>query len=268
MDDNRPQGSGGFLQERNLKKFLKDFAIGALLVGCFMVGAIFGTSMLNNAHNLYIRILSSTIVKLTNHEGNSGATGFVVRGASGKKYILTNQHVCELANGGSLLANYQGEQFPVQVAKSYVWNDLCAMEAHRPLGMALHVARSVSIGETLYAVGHPLLEPTSVTSGEISGAMFISIPVKTNPKEGECSGPTYQVLDTSGSMYAFFGVTSVCVRNLEVNTGTVVILPGNSGSPILNIYGSVVGVMFAANEAGTRSYSVPLSDLKDFLGEL
>lgn len=43
---------------------------------------------------------------------------------------------------------------------------------------------------------------------------------------------------------------------------------GNSGSPAVNLYGSVVAVAFAANEAGSRSYFVPLSDLKNFLNEL
>lgn len=251
-----------------MKKFLKDWIVGVGLVALIGVGIVFGPAFLNNIHNLYIRVLSLRVVKLTNAAGNSGATGFVVKGKSGQKYILTNNHVCRLAENNTLTAEQDGERFPVEVVKSYLWNDLCALKAHRPLGLAVNVASGTLTGETVWVVGHPLLEPNSVTTGEISGTVFIQIVIKMNAKPEECTGPTYSLIDLSQTTYAFFGMTSACVRMLEANASTATILPGNSGSPVVNLWGNVVAVAFAGNESGTRSYFVPLQDVQDFISEL
>ncbi len=251
-----------------MKKFLKDWAVGILFVGAVGAGALFGPALLNNLHNFYVRVLSTRVVKITNAEGNSGATGFVVKGKSGEKYILTNGHVCALQNNGPLFAEQSGEKFPIEVYKKYAWNDLCAIKAHRPLGLAVSIASGVLAGEQVWVVGHPLLEPYSVTTGEISGTVFIRIVVAQNTKIEDCSGPTYTLIDTSQSLYHFFGIDSVCLRTLEANASTAPTLPGNSGSPVINLWGNVVAVEFAGNESGVRSYFVPLEDVKNFLREL
>ncbi len=251
--------------EVSLKRALK--LLGASVVSLLVI--LFSVPFLNNIHNAYIRILGSGVVMLTNSAGNSGATGFVVRGKSGKKYIMTNNHVCGLAENGLLRAiTVGGESFEVSKVKSYEYNDLCALEAHQSLGLAVNIARSVDLGESAWVIGHPLLEPRSVAVGELSGTVFITIAVSANPKGLECMGPTYSIVDTSNTSYHLFGVDTVCTRRLEAVASTMSIQPGNSGSPAVNIYGSVIAVAFAANESGTRSYFVPLSDLKNFLGEL
>lgn len=233
-----------------------------------VVFTVFGVGVLNNIHNGYLRLLSSWTVMITNSQGTSGATGFIVKGASGRKFILTNGHVCRLAEKGVLTANYGDEKFPVSVFKEYEWNDLCALEAHRPLGHAITVARSVRLGEQVYVIGHPLLEPLTVRSGEISGTVILRIMMGQNPTPESCTGPTYSIMDTSKSIFGFFGINTICMRTLEANAGTADTLPGNSGSPIVNTWGNLVAVCFAGNQSGTRSYSVPLADIKDFLSEL
>lgn len=249
-------------------KFLKDWILGTFIIAILILAGLFGTSFFNNIHNGYLRLLSTWTVKLTNAAGTSGATGFVVRGASGEKYIMTNGHVCNLAENGALTAEYQGTTFPVQVYKQYEWNDLCAIKAHRPLGLAVNIAHSVSFGENTWVIGHPLLEPRSAAIGELSGNVHIQVMVKKNVPKEECTGVTYEYIDTSDTFYAMFGLNSVCVRNVEAQASTMSIQPGNSGSAAVNLYGSVVAVAFAANDSGTRSYFVPLQDLKDFLSEL
>ncbi len=251
--------------EVRLKRALK--LLGAAVISLLII--LFSVPFLNNIHNTYIRILGSGVVMLTNSAGNSGATGFIVKGKSGKKYIMTNNHVCGLAENGLLRAvNTSGESFIVNKVKSYKYNDLCALEALKPLGLAVNVARSVDLGESTWVVGHPLLEPRSVNVGELSGTVIVTIAVSSNPQKGECEGPTYSIEDTSNTLYHLFGVDSICFRRLEAVASTMSIQPGNSGSPAVNIYGSVVAVAFAANESGTRSYFVPLNDLKNFLSEL
>lgn len=227
---------------------------------------VFGGSFLINTHNLYLRLIGTWAVKIVNSQG-SGGSGFVARGKSGNKYIITNAHVCGLAENNMLYALNGDDKFQVQVKKLYVWNDLCAIEAHRPLPKAIRIASGFLIGEQAWVIGYPLLEPRSVTVGELSGEVLVKIPTKPNPKPEECKDPTYSIEKTGGFM-EFFGVTSMCIRELQAYAGTISILPGNSGSATVNMWGSAIGVAFAADNRGTRSYYVPLQDLKNFLEEL
>lgn len=237
------------------------------LTAVFTYLAFFGVGIFNNLHSVFLRVLAQGTVLIHNSTGG-GATGFIVKGKSGKKYVMTNAHVCGLAEDGKVFVIYRGDEYRLKVIKKYQYNDLCAIEAPLNAGFAVNIARNFVNGESAYAIGHPLLEPTTITLGELSGLVEISIMVATNITKEECSGETYEFIDLAGSFASIFGIKSACVRHLEAEASSINILPGNSGSAVVNIFGSVIGVAFAANESGTRSYIVPLSDLVDFLNGL
>lgn len=249
-----------------MKRLLRIGLLAIVGMGSYY-GTLFAQSEIGNVHKMYIRSLQKHVVMIHNSKG-SGATGFIIKGKSGKSVIMTNAHVCELQENGQVFVIYRGDKYVQSVIKQYPLNDLCAIEAPSTSNGQLKEAHWVKLGEEVSAIGYPFLEPLSVTNGEFSGIMNITIPVKYNPLPEECKGETYRIVDTSDTMYAFFGVTSICVRDLQAMTSSVSIAPGNSGSPIVNIYGNVVGVMFAGRSDAQRSYAVPLSDLKAFLGDL
>lgn len=232
------------------------------------IAGLFGTSVLNNLHLKYLRNLGQNVVLIHNLVG-SGATGFIVQGKSGKTYVMTNNHVCGLEEQGTILGTYQGYEYPLQVLKRYEMNDLCVMSAPSPAKKGFKIAKSYELGETAYAIGHPQLEPLSISVGELSDTILVKIVMKVNADKKDCTGPTYEYnTEDIPSVARFMGVESLCIRKLIANTSSIVIEPGNSGSPIINIWGSVIGVVFAANDHGTRSYVVPLTDLKSFLESL
>lgn len=233
-----------------------------------VLSLIFTVPVLNNFHLGYLRTSSDWTVKILSLMGQGGATGFITTADSGREVIITNGHVCDLAINGTLVALYGRDYYLVQVIKYYQMNDLCAVTAPSTAGRTASIASGFTNGEKSFAIGHPLLEPLSVTDGELSGPVKVSIVVGVNPPEGKCTGPTYEVYDMTGSFLSVLGINTLCIRNLLSEASTIPILPGNSGSAVVNIYGNVIGVAFAANESGVRSYVVPLSDLKQFLGEI
>lgn len=234
------------------------------ILSALLLLTIIGSGSLNNVHLSYLRYLGKDTVLLKNSTG-AGASGFLIKGKSGKYHIMTNGHVCGLQENGKLIALYRGDKYVVTVESKYPYNDLCSISAPDTVKSALTVAKSREYGESAYAVGHPLLEPLSVSVGELSGGVIISIVTAYNVPKEQCAGPTYELVTDLGPMAAFFGIRSACVRHLEADASTISIQPGNSGSPIVNIYGNVIAVVFAANESGTRSYAVPLSHLKTFM---
>lgn len=207
----------------------------------------------------------SYIVKLTNLEGNSGGTGFFVKTPSGRTVILTNGHVCRLAVNGVLMSRTENDVDAVNMIAQYEDNDLCIVEAPEGITSGLRVASSVRNTEDIYVLGHPLLEPKTLTKGQMSGSAIIEVMQGYNTEP--CEGKTYKKEEPRDDdlMAALFGVKYACIRTTVADIITANILPGNSGSPVLNAYGHVVGVVYAGSPGTSRGMIVPLEDVKKFL---
>lgn len=192
-----------------------------------------------------------------------GSTGFFVNTPGGNTFILTNNHVCGLANsGGALLID--SEYIATVVAHS-LDHDLCIVS--NPMNYdGINLAKDSRDGEDIFVVGHPLLEPLALVKGEIAGTMQVDIRMGYNLP---CTDAGEKKIEMDPeSMSAMFGIQSVCIRNYEAQATTANILPGNSGSPVVNIKGEVVGVVFADREDGPgRGYIVPLSYVQKFLSD-
>lgn len=249
-----------------MKKLLISLSIAVASLTVFS-GIFFGTSILNNLHKRFLRIKSINVVKVYD-PAKGGGTGFFVKAKSGKILIMTNHHVCNIGRDtGRLLVDYYNGVATVKILKQYETNDLCLMEAPDDVRYGLSVAKSIRKGEQLYAMGHPLLEPLAITEGEISGNVILRMADAVNVTKEQCTGKGYEFTQIDNLFLNMFGLLTVCERVLDVQSSTINILPGNSGSPVVDIYGNVAGVIFAAVESGVHSYVVPLKDVKEFLNE-
>ena len=212
--------------------------------------------------NDFIHVVADVaVVEIRDPESKKGGgTGFFVNTPSGNTFILTNNHVCGLAEDNFLLIDQ--EYYAVIIAHSPD-HDLCLVS--NPLSMeGIKVARSSRDGQNIYIVGHPLLEPTALIKGEIAGTMPVTILIGYNLP---CTDKNEtKIMVDPGSMAALFGIESACIRTYEAQATTCNILPGNSGSPVLNERGELVGVAFAGREDGPgRGYIIPLSYIQKFL---
>jgi S1-C subfamily serine protease len=140
-------------------------------------------------------------------------TGFVI---SSNGHVVTNQHVID--GCGEITGNLSGEApLKLRLVSSDETNDLALLQAPSPFKeVAVIRANSVQTGEGVIAIGYPyrglLTSDFTVTTGIVS------------------------------SLSGIFNDT----RHLQISAA---VQPGNSGGPLLDFTGAVVGVVAAKLDA-------------------
>lgn len=187
------------------------------------------------------------------------ATGFEVKAPSGKVYTLTNAHVCELQKDGNVMVfdKRADRLVPKRVIEVWEDNDLCLVEGLTGYS-GLSLANDSWIGEKGWSVGYPLGESMNISSGRIKD--FSDIQLIDFPKT--CEGPRRK----KATLDLLFIQLEVCIITRFAANTDIATYPGNSGSPMVNIYGNVIGVIFASNSRTNWGSAVPLVDVKRFLG--
>lgn len=212
---------------------------------------------------------SKSVVRLLNPLNHgSGGTGFAVRTPAGEEFTLTNSHVCEIANR----IGYIDAQFPNQdryirltVLEKAPFTDLCLLDPVPGLS-PLKIASDVSLNETVTVVGFPFLMPISPSKGKLISRQIVSVLYAINVTKEECSGETFQFVDTSSDIFmAFMGIKSLCFRHIDSYYSNIITYPGNSGSPVVNYWGNVVGVLFAGDNRTNHGFIIPIDQIKKFL---
>lgn len=237
-----------------------------LTVVVLMLSVVFTVLTADRAHKEYLEHLIGKeilFVKSTSQSELKGsATGFHIKARSGNTIFVTNAHVCQLADKNGILLvqdkNYSNRFIPKRVIEIYENNDLCVVE---PLAgyEGLNVADGLSVGEPVWAIGYPLGESLNISNGRVKDFGVTRLRVNT-PLE-KCTGPNLKV----ESVMMWLAIEKICVADYESVQTDVIIYGGNSGSPLLNIWGNVVGVVFAANMRTNWGRAVPLSHLNKLL---
>lgn len=196
----------------------------------------------------------SAVVKLT-PPGNprTGGTGFYMQAPSGEVVTVTNGHVCEVSPDGHWLEATDdsgvGREL-LEIREISTTTDLCILSGpSSPPANLPKLATYQSRMKRVWSLGHPFLKPNTLTSGYIVGFEEVTLD-ESELKETQCKPPTRMMEDNE------------CVRKLWAFETSVVIYPGNSGSPVLTDEGEVVGVFFAGDGRSNRGIFIPLSDLK------
>ncbi len=215
-----------------------------------------------------------------------GGTGFSIKGKSGITYIVSNAHVCEVTPDGYhvLVSSDDGRHMWRRILEISDKSDLCIIEGI-PGVEGLSLGSEPSIGQIVASVGHPSLMPITLSRGEIIAPEDIHI-LKgvildpNNPEDvkasqfvhpdyrltpDQCTAPKNKIVTETVDMFFFKLKVKLC---LDVTKGAyltnILIQPGNSGSPVVDFWGNVVGVVFAAD---SYNWGIVVSnkDLRDLL---
>jgi S1-C subfamily serine protease len=217
-------------------------------------------------HNSYLRWeVGESVVQVVRPSNNfSGGTGFAVKGKSGQEYIMTNKHVCEIAEGGYVAIKKDGAE-PVlkRVIYKDTEHDLCLVEGDSRLD-AIEVGKHPSKGTNLYVVGHPGLRQLTVSGGEYIGYDIVTLLDEVQSRK-DCHG---KIVELSPMQQWFYGIEFACLVDYKSYGITAVVYGGNSGSPVVDSFGNVIGVLFAGSTQQERdNYAVPVSEVKRVLSK-
>lgn len=227
---------------------------------------IYGAIVAPEIHNKYLRYeVGESTVKVLHPYLNGGGTGFAIQAASGKQFIMTNAHVC---NGVQVLGNVRlklpdGKEVSRKVHKIDTVHDLCLIEGVKEL-KPLDIGSDQSKGDQLYVVGHPGLRQLTISHEEYIGRTSIELDYDVKTKQ-ECP---YKIIDIPAPWNFFLGKNFVCLRDYPALETTAVIYGGNSGSPVVNKWGNLIGVAFAGNsQQEHNNFVIPLRYVRLFLSK-
>ncbi|NHN56507.1 PDZ domain-containing protein [Calidifontibacter sp. DB0510] len=198
------------------------------------------------------RALPSVVtIRIADSSGKPIGTGsgFVLR-ADG--YIVTNYHVAKAPGSDQLKVLFQdGSQIDASVAGADSSYDLAVLKVDRKglIPLLLGDSRALQVGAPVVAVGAPLGLQGSVTSGIVS-ALNRPVITKGGGSGGDDSGGSGDSgnsdAETSDAAYLDAIQTDAAINH------------GNSGGPLLNLQGQVVGVNTAIASATENGGSIGL----------
>lgn len=179
-------------------------------------------------------------------QSNNIGTGFIVDSAG---VIITNQHVVSGKSDNYKVVTSDGEEYAVKEILRDDLYDIAVLkiDAGEKTFKAIELGNSdnLVVGQSVLAIGTPL--------GEFAGSVTTGI----------ISGLNRSVTASSSS---WFGSTAKTYEGV-IQTDAA-INSGNSGGPLINSQGEVVGINFATTSyADNISFSIPINKVKNRLEE-
>lgn len=180
----------------------------------------------------------------TEQTGQAAGTGFIL---SESGYIMTNKHVVEDTRTVNVTLNNGRTYKNVTIVGIDPLNDSAILKVDNPEDfkpVKIGDSKTVNVGQEVIVIGNALGEySNSVTSGIISG-----------------TGRELVASDSSGNAYE--RLTDMLQTDAAINGG-------NSGGPLVNAAGEVIGIATAyASTSQTVGFAIPISNVKGIINNV
>lgn len=166
----------------------------------------------------------------------ASGSGFIV---SADGFIVTNNHVIEGATSAKVIVPGETNPIDAVIVGTDATTDIAVLKIARtnlPF-VTLGDSDSLQVGELAVAIGNPF--------GELAGSVTVGV-ISALDREISINGSSYNLLQTDASINA-----------------------GNSGGPLVNSYGEVVGVTNAkVSEGEGIGFAIPINDVKTVIEDL
>ena len=188
------------------------------------------------------KVVNSTVMVKTfnNNKVKGSGSGFIYKFDGDSAYIMTNHHVIDGGNKWTVITSTD-EEIEGTVLGSDEYLDIAVIKVKKKDYMAtvnfLSKDKEVKLGDTVFTIGAPVGYEYrgTVTNGIISGMnRLVEVSVKNSLQEDY--------------------VMEVIQTNAAVN-------PGNSGGPLFNTNGEVIGVIsmkFVNNSIEGMGFAIPI----------
>lgn len=167
----------------------------------------------------------------------SSGSGFII---SSEGYIVTNNHVVAGAGEISVVIPGFSDPFTAELIGADAQTDIAVLkvESSEPFQfVTLGDSDSLQVGELAVAIGNPF--------GELAGTVTVGV-ISALDRELMIESAIYNLLQTDASINS-----------------------GNSGGPLVNSYGEVIGVTNAKISGGEGiGFAIPINDVKNIIEEL
>ena len=166
----------------------------------------------------------------------ASGSGFIV---SADGYIVTNNHVIEGATAAKVIVAGEKDPIDAVIVGTDATTDIAVLKIDRtnlPF-VTLGDSDSLQVGELAVAIGNPF--------GELAGSVTVGV-ISALDREVSINNTKYNLLQTDASINA-----------------------GNSGGPLVNSYGEVIGVTNAkVSEGEGIGFAIPINDVKTVIEDL
>ncbi|MBR2709209.1 trypsin-like peptidase domain-containing protein [Candidatus Saccharibacteria bacterium] len=194
-----------------------------------------------------VSIITSTTTK--NYFGQDYASSAAGTGviATADGYIITNKHVINGANKVIVILDDGTQYEDVEVVAVDPLDDIAYLKINSVSDLTpatLGDSKTISVGQQVIAIGNALGEyQNTVTAGIISG-----------------TGRSVTASDGSGTNVET--LTDMIQTDAAINSG-------NSGGPLVNAAGEVIGINTATSSSAENvGFAIPISSVKGMLGQL
>ena len=175
--------------------------------------------------------------------GTSTGSGFVI---TEDGYVVTNHHVVDGATGITVTM-HDGAEYPAKLVGSDSTNDVAVLkitESVRLKAVAIGSSEALNVGDQVVAIGNPL--------GELTSTLTVGY-VSAKGRDVTTDGKTINMIQTDAAINS-----------------------GNSGGPLFNSQGEVVGITTAKYSGSSSSgasiegigFAIPIDDVVPLVDDL